>query len=42
MPYPQALLIGAVGYGGTALILAALALSAAAAMFALSYVSAEA
>ena len=42
MPYPQALLIGAVGYGGTAMILAALALSAAAAMFALSYVSAEA
>ena len=42
MPYPQALLIGAVGYGGTALILAALALSAAAAMFALSYVNAEA
>jgi MFS family permease len=42
MPYPQALLIGAVGYGGTALILAALALSAAAAMFALSYVSVEA
>lgn len=36
MPYPQALLIGAVGYGGTALILAALALLAAAAMFAAS------
>lgn len=42
MPYPQALLIGAVGYGGTALILAALALSAAAAMYALSFVRAEA
>ncbi len=42
MPYPQALLIGAVGYGGTAMLLAVLALSAAAAMFALSYVSAEA
>jgi predicted MFS family arabinose efflux permease len=42
MPYPQALLIGVVGYGATAMILAALALAAAAAMFALSCVSAEA
>ncbi|MGA2637090.1 MFS transporter [Methylocella sp.] len=41
MPYPQALLIGAVGYGATAMILAALALCAAAAMFALSFVRAE-
>jgi predicted MFS family arabinose efflux permease len=37
MPYPQALLIGAVGYGGTAMILAALAFCAAAAMAALRF-----
>jgi predicted MFS family arabinose efflux permease len=42
MPYPQALLIGAVGYGATAMILAALALVAAAAMYALSFVKAKA
>lgn len=39
MPYPQALLIGAFGYGPTAMILAALALISAAAMFALSLVT---
>jgi predicted MFS family arabinose efflux permease len=37
MPYPQALLIGAVGYGATAMILAAIALFAAVAMFALRF-----
>jgi hypothetical protein len=42
MPYPQALLIGAFGYGATAMILAALALCAAAAMFGLSFVRREA
>ncbi len=35
MPYPQALLIDAFGYGATAAILAALALFAACALFAL-------
>lgn len=35
MPYPQALLIGAFGYGATAMILAALALFSACALFAL-------
>jgi MFS family permease len=35
MPYPQALLIGAFGYGATAMILAALALLAACALLAL-------
>ena len=41
MPYPQALLISAFGYGATAMILAALALCAAAGMFALSFVRAR-
>jgi MFS family permease len=42
MPYPQALLIGVIGYGGAAMVLAALALASAAAMFASSFVRAEA
>ncbi len=40
MPYPQALLIGAFGYGATAMILAALALVSAVALFALRFVKA--
>ncbi len=41
MPFPQALLIGAVGYGGTALVLACLAIFSAAAMYALSFVASK-
>lgn len=42
MPYPQALLIGAFGYSATTMILASLALFAATAMFALSFVKGQA
>ncbi|VFU10739.1 Major facilitator superfamily MFS_1 [Methylocella tundrae] len=42
MPYPQALLIGAFGYGATAMFLAALAIFAALAMFALRFFPGEA
>jgi predicted MFS family arabinose efflux permease len=41
MPYPQALLIGAFGYGATTMILASLALFAATAMFVLSLIKAK-